>query len=830
LRRVRIGLWWFGAFASASAWAQSYAVGTRSSDGVISFQAVEDFLVNANKKIKLLPETKGDVDPNTVKKLPKIEIRQAGILKNDGSGRLVRLNNKGLPPEVVLPEDFSLKTPRKAAEVPDRLPLTLVHSKKAKQSDALAPESFYVLLNGATPDGAVLEFLSADWAFSSLDEQLRAMQGFVASFPSSPSTEEFRSLLQQRLTTGLTAFEDGGPYKDLLLLKRFGELGRKAFPKEAPLKTLADRIDARISFVDDKLKLLNSLALLGAWDTFLDQYLDFERYQWSFPNIVELRQEALEESTRLHARRARAYALREDHEMASREAALAQVRDPQNKEIDQLLEAEKLQASRAEASRSASSRQSLAKGSEQEVRFQRALYNAERAIQDKDFKKAEEAIQEAQRENPDSPAVLLAQARLLAGGGQLAEALPLLDRYDRLVADATERTKGGDVRNLVLYDLRKRKEDDKKEIESLMKAGDYSKLGELMKSALKMDPGDLDFLFNGGLVAGVLRDTATAQQLLTKYLDRSNSLEGDLKRRDRAWRIRNAVSELKARQEPGEGSRNWFSGRKLPEGVFYCPESLAFQIPIDTVSVNKMLTMSFGWNKGRLEQIQTSFDDPKAFRIYRALPTPGAPAPEAEPGTGEDLGKFYFKYAAEGGFLLAAQTNPIPKAAEAREFRARVDRRASPIRMLDDDGQPEVVLPGNPYVDIRVLKLLEGSLGTTIAGNSFFNPFLWDGVHYFMVDYDEAGRAETAQEWNADNLVRFKWDGQRLTEIQAFRKGSVAPYYRRTINYSGPMIIGEEFSVNGKSGRIRYSYSAAKKLQDIKIENDGKEWLAKPRP
>jgi hypothetical protein len=44
------------------------------------------------------------------------------------------------------------------------------------------------------------------------------------------------------------------------------------------------------------------------------------------------------------------------------------------------------------------------------------------------------------------------------------------------------------------------------------------------------------------------------------------------------------------------------------------------------------------------------------------------------------------------------------------------------------------------------------------------------------------------------------------------------------------MIVGEDYSVNGKTGKIRYSYSPAKKLQDIKIDNDGKEWIARPRP
>ncbi len=79
-------------------------------------------------------------------------------------------------------------------------------------------------------------------------------------------------------------------------------------------------------------------------------------------------------------------------------------------------------------------------------------------------------------------------------------------------------------------------------------------------------------------------------------------------------------------------------------------------------------------------------------------------------------------------------------------------------------------------------------MATGIAGNSFFNPFIWDGLHYFNLAYDSQGRLATAREWNADNLVRFTWSGDRLSEIQAFRKESPTPYYQRTISYSGAMI------------------------------------------
>jgi hypothetical protein len=151
--------------------------------------------------------------------------------------------------------------------------------------------------------------------------------------------------------------------------------------------------------------------------------------------------------------------------------------------------------------------------------------------------------------------------------------------------------------------------------------------------------------------------------------------------------------------------------------------------------------------------------------------------------------------------------------------------------LIDDDGHPEIVLPDHPYVNPAVLAIVEGvPVTSVVAGSSFFNPFLWDGIHAFTVQYDRQGRAESAQEWNADNLVRFAWDGNQLTAIRAYRKGADTPYYQRTITYSGAGIAGEDYSVNGRSGKIKYIYSNGKSLQQIKIENEGKEWTARVRP
>jgi len=805
---------------------QGGVVGTRPTQGKISFQAVEDFQINSSKKIKLLPETKGAVDPNTVKRLQKVEISQAGLIRMDGS-HLIHLGGTGSTREIVLPENFALKSPTNIADVPGRLALTLVHSKKGKQSEVLAPELFFVFVTGATPDSAVEELVEHDWAFTSLDEQLAAMRGFVASFPGTPAVDDFRASLEQKLASGLTAFEDGRPYKDLLLLRRFAELGREAFPKDPALLSLHDRVVSRIDFVESKLKLLRSLALLGDWDTLLDQYQDFERYEWSFDDIVALREEALEESARLHSRRAQAFSLREDHETAAKEAGIAQARDPGNREIGKLLDAEKVRASQLEARRTSVSRTALAKDSPEEIRFQQSLIFADHAIDDKSFTKAEDSLRDAARENPDAPEIKLGRARLLAARGQLAEALPLLDSYDRMVVDSADRLKGTKVRSDILYELDKKRETYRKDIETLTKSGEYSKLNDELKAALEMDSTDPDFLFNGGLVAAVVRDTNRAKDLLARYLDRSNALDGDLKLRDRAVRIRSILNESKPLTAQ-VGVANWLSGRKLAEGTYYCPESLAFQIPIDSVQGDKV-HMNFTWDKGHLESISTTFEDPKGFKTYHTLKAPGAPE-ETAASYSEDLGKFFFQYPKGPGALLIAREGTPFKPGPPRDFRVHVVRNDEGIfRMVTEDNETEIALSGNPSVDLNVMTKLVGSVGTTIAGNSVFNPFLWEGLHYFTVHYDSEGRAESAQEWGADNMVRFRWDGLRLISIRAFKKGEDKAYYQRTMTYSGSVLSNEDFTLNGRSGHIRYIYGNDKSLQQIKIENEGKDWIARPR-
>jgi tetratricopeptide (TPR) repeat protein len=703
-------------------------------------------------------------------------------------------------------------------DVPGRLGVSLVRNKKAKQTDLLPPELFVAVLFGNTPDEAVRDFLGKDWAFLSFDEQLAAMRGFVASFPGSPATKLFRDSLERRIYAGLSVFEEGGPFHDLLAMRRFSELGREAFPADAPLKALDDRIMNRIQFVTDRPKLLRSLGALGDWDTLLNKYQEFERYESSFPEMQALRQEALEEDTRAHSRRARAFEQRSDFDQAAREAAAALVRDPSNREIRKLLGDEKVLASQGEAQSNASRRKILPKGLPADVRFGNALNYADRAIGDKDYKKAQDSILDADRENPGAPEVILARAKLFATQGRNAEALPLLDQYDRLVANGTEREKGYDVRRQVLYDLDRMKDATRQQMAGLLKDGQYSKLDELMRGAMKVDPDDPDFLYQGGITAAVLRDTERAKTILNQFLARSNAIGVDPKQRERARRM---LALLKDQKPPAV---------RKSDGVYYDPQSLAFQVPLDSVTTGK-LRMAFNWANGRLDSIRTAFDDDKAAATYRALVVAGAAdsGANAAAGSADDSGHFFFEYHPSG---VLREVLPKKSAlAPAKTYSVHVAHNDKGFaRLVDDEGHPEAVLPDHPYIDPAVLSIVEGSPVTSvIAGNSFFNPFLWDGVHAFTVLYDRQGRAESAQEWNADNLVRFSWEGNQLVAVRAYRKNSETPYYQRAISYNGSIITGEDYSINGRNGKIKYIYTNGRNLQQIKIEHEGKEWIARPR-
>ena len=798
---------------SPGAFAQAGLVGQKSPEGKIRFQAVEEFQIEGSHRVRLMPIATQRITPDDAKHFARLELAQAGIIRTDANHRLVRLDDDGKPTDVILPDDFAPKTPVDAATAQVRLAIQAFQSKKSKTGELIAPEQFFIFIPGAEPDRLALALINRSSVFLNLDEQLATMEGFAASFPDSPLKSEFRAQLQDRIAAGVAAFENDGAYSDLLLTLRYADMAQRAFPGDTALGQLGAAIAKRIQTVDSTRLTLRSLAASGEWDLLLDAYLPFERYQWSFPDMMELRQTALEESARLHAHRGALLAERHLYADALRELTLASRRDPDNGATAKLLETTRDAASRADAS--AAKTHTLPAGSPEELRFKFGLHDAERALQDKDFTKADAAVQEALAENKDAPEILILQARLLAARDRDSEALSLLDTYDRTAAGPAAREAGKAARNGILLGLEKKRTDFRQQLRALQHDGDYSKMRAVTDKALALDPEDDDFLYYGGIVAALFRDQPAARERLDRYLVRSNSLRGDPQARDRAYRARALLDALPPAKLAG--TPNWFSGRPLADGIYYCPVSAAFQLPIDTIAGYK-LKMTFQWDHNRLNAIATTFDDEKGSQSYRALGGPGEPQ-----------GNFYFAYADPDLQVQAVSTHKFDAPATLPELRV-AHEAPNPPHLVDEHGLPRILLRDSPQFDPAVLAILEGPLSITVAGNAFFNPFIWDGLHYFSLTYDAEGRLSSAREWNADNMLRFTWSGDRLTGIRAFRKDSPTPYYQRTISYSGTMILGETYTEGSKAGQIKYVYSG-KVLQQVKVEDggvhDGKTWTVR---
>jgi tetratricopeptide (TPR) repeat protein len=711
---------------SPCAFSQGGLLGEKSADGTIRFQAVEDLQIEGSHRVRLMPVGTQHVTPDEAKKFQREDLAQAGTIRSGAAHRVVRIDEAGRTTDVILPDSFAPKIPLDAANAQGRLNIQAFQSRKSKAGQVVEPDRFLVFVAGAEPDRLALAFVNRSSAFLNLDEQLAAMEGFVASFPDSPVKAEFRSQLMERITGALLAFENRGPYSDLLLTRRFADLARRAFDGDSAIGQLSAQVLDRIRTVDSTVLKLRSLAAAGQWDVLLDAYLPFEHYQWSFPDMMSLHQTAFEESARLHAHRGSLLAERQEHSDAIEEFSLALRRDPDNFETAKLLETTRVASS---------------------------------------------------------------------------------------LGDARSDAAGHDIP----FDLEQKRAAFKLQLQKLQLDGDYSSLRTAADQALALDPDNEDFLYYGGAVAAVFRDQAAAKERLDRYLVKSNSLRGDPQARDRAYHMRALLDAPEPRQFTG--TPNWLSGRPLPDGVYYCPLSAAFQLPIESIAGYKV-KMSFQWDRNRLTSITTAFDDDKGAQNYRSLG-----------GSGDSQGNFFFGYFGTDPQVRVASTGKLEGSVAVPELRV-AHQAPNPPRLVDEHGLPRIVLHDSPQFNLAVLSVLEGPLSTGIAGNAFFNPFIWDALHYFTLTYDSQGRLATAREWNADNLVRFTWSSDRLTEVRAFRKDSSTPYYQRTLSYSGAMIVSESYTQGNRTGQIKYVYSG-KVLQQVKVEDggvhDGKTWTVRLR-
>jgi tetratricopeptide (TPR) repeat protein len=822
-----IALLWISA---GTANAQTGVVG-QLSQGKIRFESIEELQIDANQKVRLVPPSAGKLTQSEFKHISPVELGSIGFIRRQADGRIVRRSLPSGEAEFIVPFDFSPPVTVQLSDLPTKFRIETLHSRKQKQGDEISPEEFFCFLPGPQPDKVVFDILFQDKAFDSPDEQFAAIQGFVASFPSSELKNDLRTKLERIVNDGLDDFENGGSFQNLLAVSKFADVAHTSMPGQGRVDSLYDSTQKKLSFVRQKALSLKSLAAAENWDTFLAAYTEFEPYQSSFGDLVRLRQTALEESARLHAQLGRNFIARKDHAAAVKEISMALSRDPENQIIAKLLDSEKMRDAEAVAQERAAKRTLLVKDSPEDRQFRRNLFLAERSIADGDLTKAESSIHDADLSSLGAPEVLLLRALLLEKAGRFAEALAMLDEHDRSAVEVAERDKGEAIRDQLLYDLAKRRTAARQELADLFSRGNYSKLKNAADQALKLDPNDEIFLYYAAISHTVLNDRGAATDLLKRYLKNSDSLAGDPKERDLSFKLQ-SLNDIRAPEPGRSGNRDWMSGQPVPSGAMYCPQTAAFQPMIDAVSGYKM-HMTFNWEKGRLSSILTSFEDEKGSSNYRALSAnhvnPANPPSEQAPGN------FFFLYASNSDQVQVVTTSKPAQEVAFQEVNLTTsnDPKNPKTSLVDESGRPRIVLLTSPQFNIAAANVIYGGISTVVAGNSFFNPFIWDGIHYFSSRYDDKGHLVSASEWGSDNTVRFSWDGDRLTAVKAFRHDSSIPYYERTISYSNEGISSEAYSSGSQAGKIRYIY-AGSTLQQVRVEDsgvhDGKTWLVRIRP
>ncbi len=823
LSAVLLTILGFTAFAQAP----RFVVVRKSQAGVIGYEPVEVFTINGRDRIRTLEGSAVTVAPAAYNKAAKLLLSQAGVVRQDSAQRFVLISGQRDGRVYIVPDQLKPKVASNVEDLWKNIRFASRKTKKTKQETAFGSWEFFALIPATSPASAAAAFVLDAAHFDGVDERLAAILGLTQSFPNAPELDAVRAFLNQRMQEGFEALEAGGPYPDFLETVRFAELSQKTFPNVRSLAELNKDIMQKKSWVETTLRTLRSLYNNNNWDDFIQRYVSFERYQASFGQMMDSRRRAFTESARVHVQIGGELRKQKKYVESLRELRLALSRDPLNDPLRTVVEDARIEASLALALQKAPLRQPLKQGSPLEVRFTRNLRFADLYIRDRKFTEAETEIRAAEELDKDSPSVLLVRAKYHQGRNELAQALALLDTYDESVAEPEERRLGEEVRTTIMYDLKKLKAEHKAEIEKLYADGRYSDALQFVTRSQDLDRGDEDFLFSSGILAAILRKPEMAIAKLQGYLEASNSLNGDFKRRDRALRVLAVLQS--PRPLSTTGSPNWFSGRKLAPAMPYCPESLVFQQRIDRIEAHK-LDIVFEWAAdGKLKSVVSRFKDDGALREFLARRTAAAPA-GTDGFTSVDAGNFHFDYLRDSPQMLrvarARATDPAAASGDVRGFKISGGMRVS----VGEPKEPSrtrsawqyITLLSSPVLNTDVLSQLEGPVTVGFSGNPYFNPFVWDDLHMFWLSYDKLARVESAREIGTNRILRFEWDGDRLLSITAYTSESQKrgqAVYRRVMNYTANRLVSESVESGGKTGKILYKYQGAKLVEAALDDN-----------
>lgn len=745
------------------------------SDQAIQFADAAAVLINGKDKALSL-----GAQPKITVPIGKLnDVRLAGILLQDAESHTLALYDPAGRTEYLLPQGTPKNAAPDAAAIWRSAKISYKKSASDKTPGEVSPAQFIAFL----PDGIdslvklgmdpeALRVAGGKTAFSL---QLELLAATVRAYRSSPAVGAVERYIAHAMRVHYEQFESGiGGLPQLEQALQFSRLSLATYPDHPQHQQWRNMLAQKKAWLDRRTAVLRALFAGNQWDAFLLGYREFEKYQWSFPDMMDRHLKALNASLEMHRKLGRERLAEGDYYRAVREMRLAGRRHPSDSGLQKEMAVAWAEYSRQAAVDRQRRRKQLSAG--QRDAISQALHFASRYKEQNKLDDALKSVLEAESIDPDSLPVLMKKAEILAARNELGKALAALDEYDqRAVED--ERAPAGKLRNEILFQLTTSLREWKNQIEKAWTDSHFHRARKLSLEGLRAKDDDPDLLYFAAVSSLVTRQRKEGRLYLERYLDISDTLDANRERRRAAYQLLATAAEEPAAEEQGEP--NWLSGKKLSKGLFYCPISLAFQYRVQRIVASNKLKVDYTWEGQRLKSIVPVFEK------------------NAE-ATGEK--PFVFAY-----------EDRIPQVRLVGQGSVETALPADPDEALKGSS---LILINHPLVDPVMVQKLKGSNITLgMAGNRFFHPFVWEKPHYFQLNYDQAGRVQSALLLpNHEVLVEFDWSGLRLSRIQAFQlaggnESKRIPVYERRLHYQEDRLVAEEIHSRGKVSHIKYTYN-----------------------
>ena len=769
---------------------------SRGAQGLEFSDAVAVTLNNKDKAHSLgaQPALSGPIN-----KLPQVPL--SGILIMDtGAGVLARYDQGKA--DYVVPQGLPKTAPENPAAIWKTARITVKKTPQDKTGTDVPAASFVAYLPAGAPeltklcmDEDALQFIGGKGKV--FPAQMELMTAVVKAYKSNPAMAPLARFVEDSMRQRYEAFESGAAGMEAITQGlKFVELSQSVYPADPAQDKLRKAMIGRKQWLDRKAAILRALAAGEQWDAFLIGDREFEPYQPSFPDVAAKRGEALKASLQFHQSLAAARKEEGDFGGAYREYRLASARKPS----DVGLRDEALQVWTEYSRRVATDRQSkrtrLQPG--QKTNIDRYLDFADRYKASKNLDEALKSVTDAEallkrslapgEIVPETLKVLYKKADILGAQERTGEALAALEEYD-LIAVGDERKEAESLHNALLFTLRAPLKDMKAKVQAALKDGRYHQALQLAMQGLKMKTDDADLLYDAGMSAMIARKTDESREYFTRYLEVSDTLDAKAEERAMVRRVLTSMTAAEVPAPAAQGTPNWFSGNPLPQDVFYDPMSLAFQPHIERVEASNKLRTNFEWDGEKLKSVTPVFEKNEHITAEKKI----------------SLG-----YDDRGRVVWASDSD------EARP--------AVPTDPDEAYKRASVLLPNNPYVDLRAIQKITGTnLALGIAGNRFFNPFVWEKLYYFRLIYDGEGRVVQAEELSGPKgsptgmVLELEWNGTQLDAIRGFQ--AKAKIYERTMQYQDGRLMTEEIQGTGKPAHVKYTYVGTR-LTAAEVSND----------